>query len=66
MFFFGAGSIVLYFINMEFILLAWVDMWGPLAAWIIRGILLVAGAVLWLVGKSQESQVTQENKATTE
>ncbi len=32
MFFFGVGSIVLYFLSMEFVILAWIDIWGPTVA----------------------------------
>ena len=60
MFFFGVGSAVLYFLNMEFVILAWIDMWGPTVGWIIRGALSVVGAILWLVGSSQEGAVEQE------
>jgi hypothetical protein len=54
MFFFGVGSIVLYFLNMQFIILAWIDMWGATPAWIIRGALAVVGGILWLVGSKQQ------------
>lgn len=52
MFFFGVGSAILYFLNMEFILLAWIDMWGPVVGWIIRGVLAVGGGILWLLGRA--------------
>lgn len=55
LFFFGVGSIVLSFMNMQFIILAWVDMWGPEVGWAIRGAMIVGGGVLWLLGKKQES-----------
>ena len=54
--FFGIGSIVLHFINMEFILLAWIELWGATVAWIIRAALIVVGAILWIVGKSREAE----------
>lgn len=50
MFFFGAGSVVLYFLHMQFMLLAWIDMWGPLVGWAIRVALIAAGGLLWLFG----------------
>lgn len=55
MFFFGVGSIVLYFLNMEFILLAWIDTWGEPVAWSIRGVLTVAGGIMWFIGRNQEA-----------
>ncbi len=56
LFFFGVGSIVLYFLQMEFILLAWVDMWGPTIGWSIRIGMAVVGGLLWLVGYNQEKK----------
>jgi hypothetical protein len=55
MLFFGIGSIVLSFINMQFILLAWIDMWGPTVGWAIRIVLIVGGGVLWFLGKKQKT-----------
>ncbi|HEY5809420.1 MAG TPA: hypothetical protein VIT67_15705 [Povalibacter sp.] len=55
LFFFGVGSIVLYFLHLQFILLAWIDMWGITIGWIIRIGLAVVGAAMWLLGKEPES-----------
>ena len=54
MFYFGIGSIILYFLDMEFIILAWIDFWGSTVGWIIRALLTIIGGILWLVGNSQE------------
>lgn len=54
MFFFGVGSIALYFMNMEFIILAWIDSWGPTAGWAIRIALSVVGGIMWLLGNGAE------------
>lgn len=50
LFFFGLGSILLHFFEMEFRLLSWIENWGPEAAWGIRGGMLLIGAALWLFG----------------
>ena len=55
LFFFGVGSMVLSFINMEFILLSWIDTWGPSIGWTIRIAMAVLGAAMWLVGNSRET-----------
>ncbi len=55
LFFFGVGSTVLHFINMEFIILAWIDLWGPVIGWAIRGALIVVGGLLWLLGNNEEA-----------
>lgn len=54
MFFFGVGSAILYFLNMEFIVLMWMDMFGPVVGWLIRGLLAVVGGVLWMIGGQTE------------
>ena len=53
MFFFGIGSIILSFLNMEFMLLSWIDNWGVSVGWSIRIGLTVAGGALWLIGRKQ-------------
>jgi len=55
MFFFGVGSIILYFLNMQFIILAWIDLWGDTVSWIIRSALTAVGSVLWLVSRKQQT-----------
>jgi hypothetical protein len=54
-FFFGVGSTVLYFLNMEFVLLAWIDLWGAQVGWAIRIALAVVGGAMWLMGKEPEA-----------
>lgn len=55
--FFGIGSIVLNFINMEFIILSWIDMWGPTVGWAIKGAMIVVGGILFFAsGKKEETQ----------
>lgn len=45
--FFGLGSIVLYFLNMEFVLLMWIDTWGTSVGWAIRIGMTLAGIALY-------------------
>ena len=54
LFFFGLGSIILDFIDMQFMLLMWIDNWGTNIGWSIRIGMLVVGAGLWLLGNKQE------------
>jgi hypothetical protein len=51
LFFFGVGSIVLSFLNMEFIILSWIDNWGTSVGWAIRIGLAVVGGAMWLLGR---------------
>ena len=54
----GAGSFVLHLLNMEFILVGWVDNWGVTTGNGIRIGMIVVGAILWFVGKQQaEKQI---------
>lgn len=55
LFFFGLGSILLHFANMEFKILSWIENWGPTTGWAIRAALLIVGAVLWFIGRNIES-----------
>lgn len=50
MVFLGIGSIVLNMIHVEFLLLMWVDFWGPEIGWAIRVAMIVVGALLWFFG----------------
>jgi len=54
LFFFGLGSIVLYFLKMEFILLAWIEMFGELPAWAIRIGMTIGGGLMWIFGNPTE------------
>jgi len=47
----GAGSFLLHFINMDFILVSWVDNWGPTVGTGIRVGMIVVGAILWFLGR---------------
>jgi len=53
LFFFGIGSMVLFFLGMEFKLLSWIENWGPDVAWAIRGGLAVVGGALWFFGRKK-------------
>jgi hypothetical protein len=55
MFFFGIGSIILYFLNMQFVVLAWIDLWGSTVGWMIRGALTAVGGILWLLGSKPQT-----------
>lgn len=53
LFIFGAGSFVLNMLGMEFVILGWIDNWGPAVGTAIRVGLMVVGALVWLVGHRQ-------------
>ena len=53
LFIFGAGSFVLNLLGMEFVILGWIDNWGPTVGTGIRAGLMVVGALMWLVGRKQ-------------
>ncbi|UUO05761.1 hypothetical protein M4951_20610 [Blastopirellula sp. J2-11] len=46
----GAGSFLLNMVGMEFILLSWVDMWGPLPGIGIRLGAIALGVVMMIGG----------------
>lgn len=52
----GAGSFVLHLINMEFMLVSWVDNWGTGVGNGIRIAMIVVGGILWLLGRQQAAK----------
>jgi hypothetical protein len=54
LFFFGVGSMVLNLINMEFMLMSWIDSWGDGTGWAIKIGMSVVGGGLWLMGSAFE------------
>jgi hypothetical protein len=52
---FGVGSMVLYFLGMEFTLMQWIDNWGSETGWAIRIGMAVVGAVLFFIGSKRQS-----------
>ncbi len=56
---FGIGSIVLNYMNYEFIVMMWIDNWGTNIGWGIRIATIVVGAILFFVGKPKELEQTE-------
>ena len=54
--FFGIGSFVLNVIGWEFIILSWIDAWGEVVGWTIRGAMIGLGLVLffWSADSAEE------------
>ncbi|HJW46378.1 MAG TPA: hypothetical protein VJ484_07795 [Lysobacter sp.] len=59
LFVFGAGSVVLNLLGMEFTLLSWIDTWGATTGIAIRVGLIVVGAALWFIGRKQAAAQPQ-------
>ena len=55
LFIFGAGSFVLNQLGREFVLLSWIDNWGPTVGTGIRVGFIVVGAALFLIGRRQQA-----------
>jgi len=55
LFFLGAGSFVLHYLNMEFMLVGWVDNWGAGIGNGIRIAMIVVGGIIWFLGNKQAS-----------
>ena len=56
LFFLGVGSFVVHYINMELLLVSWVDNWGTGVGNGIRVAMIVVGGILWLLGRKQAAQ----------
>ncbi len=50
----GAGSFVLNMLDREFILLMWVDNWGPTVGNVIRVGMIVGGIALCVLGAASD------------
>lgn len=57
---FGIISSVLYFFDYNLSILTWIDNWGETVGWLIRGGLIVVGAILFFVGKGDEEEEAPE------
>ena len=54
--YFGIGSILLHLIHMQFIILAWIDLWGESTGWTIRiGMVIVGAAMLLLADRNADA-----------
>lgn len=60
LFFFGAGSIALDFVEMQFVLMSWIDNWGPTVGWSIRIGMAVVGAAIWLLSPAKAEPAATE------
>lgn len=53
--FMGLGSFLLHLVNMEFILVSWVDNWGTGTGNMIRVLMILAGGAMWYFGSREEA-----------
>lgn len=65
LFFLGVGSFVLNYLGREFVLIMWIDNWGPTIGIAIRIALIVVGGALWLMGRKAEAE-SSESQASDE
>ncbi|NNE24088.1 MAG: hypothetical protein HKN11_15905 [Rhizobiales bacterium] len=56
---FGVGSIALNFFNYEFVLLSWIDNWGPGIGWAIRIAMIVIGAAMFFLDGGEVGEEEQ-------
>jgi len=52
----GVLSAAVYFLDMNFIFLKWIDNWGSSIAWSIRGGMVLLGLILYFAGKPSEEE----------
>ena len=56
----GLVSIVLNLVDYNLRILMWIDMWGDVMGWLIRGALLVGGAAAYFLLPSGEAPAEQQ------
>lgn len=54
--FFGIGSIILSLLEMNFILLMWIDNWGESIGWTIRIGITILGGIFTYFGANREEE----------
>ena len=52
----GIGSFVLPYFNIQFLLIGWIDNWGPGVGNGIRIAMIVVGGILWLLGRQSAAK----------
>lgn len=52
----GIGSFVLPYAGIQFMLISWIDNWGPGVGNGIRIAMIVVGAILWLLGRQSAAK----------
>ncbi|MGH7134029.1 MAG: hypothetical protein ACREJO_19045 [Phycisphaerales bacterium] len=60
---FAVGSAILPYIGMQFILVAWIDMWGPTVGWIIRAAMAMAGVAMITFAPADAPKATEPQQA---
>lgn len=55
LFIFGVGSMILHMLQREFVILMWIDNWGPSVGWGIRVAMAVIGGIMWLMANRSEA-----------
>lgn len=52
----GAGSFLLPYLGLQFILVSWIDNWGIGVGNGIRIAMIVVGVILWFMGRQQPAK----------
>lgn len=52
----GLLSIVLPYVDMNFMFLHWVNNWGPAVSWMIRGGMVLLGLIMYIAGKPTDRE----------
>lgn len=62
----GIASFVLHFANLNLRVLLWIDNWGNSTGMVIRGGVVLLGAVLYLMGSASQKRQEKEAQARRE
>ena len=52
----GLLSAAVYFLDMNFMFLNWINNWGPGVAWAIRGGIVLLGLIMYIAGKPSDEE----------
>jgi len=57
---FGIAAIILPYFNRQLSILSWIDNWGETASWAIKIGIVIVGAILFFMSKSQSKETELE------
>jgi hypothetical protein len=52
----GLLSAAVYFLDINFMFLNWINNWGPGVAWAIRGVIVLIGLIMYIAGKPSDRE----------
>ncbi len=59
---FGVGSVILSFLDLNFKIMVWIDLWGPTIGWLIRLAFIGIGGALYFGAPEPEGTLQESGQ----